>query len=76
MLNACALKAINWYQRKGGSRHFFGIECNFEPTCSEYTKQSIQKYGLLSGIRRGWRRICICNRSDVICKCIDPVTEE
>ena len=41
--------------------HFFGIECKYYPTCSEYTKQAIQKYGLLKGIFLGFIRILKCN---------------
>ena len=41
--------------------HFFGIECKYYPTCSEYTKQAIEKYGLLKGIFLGFIRILKCN---------------
>ena len=34
--------------------------CRFVPTCSEYTRQSIQKYGLLRGVLMGIKRICRC----------------
>ena len=37
--------------------HFFGIECKYYPTCSEYTKQAIEKYGFLKGIFLGFIRI-------------------
>ena len=33
---------------------FFGIHCKYYPTCSEYTKQAIEKYG-------GIKRILKCN---------------
>lgn len=35
--------------------------CRFYPTCSEYTKQSILKYGILKGGWLGIRRIVSCN---------------
>lgn len=41
--------------------YFFGIECKYYPTCSEYTKQAIQKYGFLKGIFLGFIRILKCN---------------
>ena len=41
--------------------HFRGIECKYYPTCSEYTKQAIEKYGLEKGILLGSKRIIKCN---------------
>lgn len=35
--------------------------CRFYPTCSEYTKQAIVKYGLLKGGVLGVKRICKCH---------------
>lgn len=37
------------------------INCKFYPTCSEYTKQAIQKYGAIKGIFLGINRILRCN---------------
>ena len=37
------------------------IKCKFYPTCSEYTKQAIQKYGVLKGCILGAVRILKCN---------------
>ena len=38
-----------------------GIKCKFYPTCSEYTKQAIQKYGAFKGSYLGMKRILKCN---------------
>ena len=35
--------------------------CRYTPSCSEYTLQSIQKYGLLKGSWMGFKRICRCH---------------
>jgi len=35
--------------------------CIFQPTCSEYTKQAIKKYGSLKGSYLGFLRILRCN---------------
>ena len=37
------------------------IRCKFYPTCSEYTKQAIEKYGVLKGCMLGAVRILKCN---------------
>lgn len=37
------------------------IKCKFYPTCSEYTKQAIKKYGALRGGFLGIKRILKCN---------------
>jgi len=38
-----------------------GIKCKFHPTCSEYTKQAIEKYGAFKGSFIGIKRILRCN---------------
>ncbi len=35
--------------------------CKFTPTCSEYTKQAILKYGSIKGTFLGIKRILRCN---------------
>ena len=37
------------------------IKCKFYPTCSDYTKQSIEKYGVIKGVFLGIKRILRCN---------------
>lgn len=38
-----------------------GVHCKYHPTCSEYTKQAIEKYGVLKGSFLGFKRIARCN---------------
>lgn len=35
--------------------------CRFSPTCSEYSKQSLIKYGLIKGSILSFKRILKCN---------------
>ena len=35
--------------------------CRFYPTCSEYTKQAIIKYGVIKGGLKGLKRILRCH---------------
>jgi uncharacterized protein len=35
--------------------------CRFTPSCSLYTLQAIEKYGLLKGVLMGTRRILRCH---------------
>jgi len=49
---------INIYQKIPTRAH---NSCVFLPTCSEYTKQAIVKYGSLKGVFLGMRRILRCH---------------
>ena len=50
---------INKYQRYISP--LFGRRCRYYPTCSEYTKQAIKKYGAFKGSFYGIKRIIRCN---------------
>ena len=53
---------INWYQKHISTwLASKQIHCKYYPTCSEYTKQAIHKYGALKGIILGGWRILRCN---------------
>lgn len=53
---------INWYQKNISLwLESKNIHCKFYPTCSNYTKQAIQKYGTIKGIMLGVIRIMKCN---------------
>jgi len=35
--------------------------CRFTPTCSEYTYEAVEKYGVLKGLSMGLKRVVRCN---------------
>jgi putative membrane protein insertion efficiency factor len=35
--------------------------CRFEPTCSEYMRQAVERYGVLRGLGMGIRRLLRCH---------------
>ena len=63
------IKLINLYQKTLSPDTGFlkktGIirkqVCVFYPTCSEYTKEAINKYGVARGIKLGFFRILRCH---------------
>ena len=38
-----------------------GNNCRYLPTCSEYTKESVKKFGIVSGVWLGLKRIIRCH---------------
>ena len=40
---------------------YHGVHCKYYPTCSDYTKQAIEKYGFFKGCFLGTIRILKCN---------------
>ena len=53
---------IEWYQRHISKfLDAKNIKCKYYPTCSEYTKQAIEKYGVIKGGVLGIWRIFRCN---------------
>lgn len=56
------IKIIEWYQKNISAwLDYKNIKCKFYPTCSEYTKQAIMKYGALKGTGLGIVRFLKCN---------------
>ncbi|MHC1785990.1 MAG: membrane protein insertion efficiency factor YidD [Christensenellales bacterium] len=53
------LRLIAFYQR-AVSPHLPGA-CRYIPTCSEYARVAIQRYGALRGGWMGFKRIMRCN---------------
>jgi hypothetical protein len=59
MLKPLALGAIRFYQRRISP----GLppSCRFTPTCSQYTYEAIEIYGVFKGSWMGMRRIARCH---------------
>ena len=53
------IKMIEFYQKYISNA--FGKRCIYYPTCSEYTKQAVDKYGIIKGNVLGLFRIIRCN---------------
>jgi hypothetical protein len=54
-----ALASIRWYQRTVSPG--LPASCRFEPSCSEYGREAIERYGVIRG---GWlalRRLARCH---------------
>ncbi len=43
------------------TRRFRQPACRFYPSCSQYTKQAVEKHGVAAGLRLGFVRICKCH---------------
>ena len=54
------LKMILFYQRNLSPLKGNGC-CIYTPSCSEYTRQAVEKYGAIKGIGLGIIRILKCN---------------
>ena len=54
-----ALSAIRFYQRRVSP--LLGARCIYVPTCSEYARQAIERYGLARGTLLAARRILRCH---------------
>jgi uncharacterized protein len=52
------LSAIRIYQATAPVRPRV---CRYTPSCSEYTAESIRRYGVYTGVALGLRRILRCN---------------
>ena len=59
VLTFFALTLINLYRYLISP--ILGNNCRFLPTCSEYTKESIIKFGFFKGVRIGIKRIIRCH---------------
>ena len=58
-MRSVALRLIRFYQ------HYIspglGSNCRFYPSCSQYTYEAVEKYGVGRGSWMGFKRILRCN---------------
>ncbi|MFA5156491.1 MAG: membrane protein insertion efficiency factor YidD [Candidatus Omnitrophota bacterium] len=59
MLRSYLSAAITTYQKY--IRPALPVSCRFVPSCSEYTRQAVIKYGPVKGLWLGCKRIFKCN---------------
>jgi putative membrane protein insertion efficiency factor len=57
-MKTVVLALIRFYKRFLSP--FLGSNCRFYPSCSQYTYQAIEKYGVLKGGWMGIKRIARC----------------
>jgi hypothetical protein len=60
------LKLIRIYQKTFSPDHGFifsgsAMKCRFYPSCSQYTYEAIENYGISKGVAKGLWRILKCN---------------
>jgi len=59
MLQRPAIYLINWYQRY--IRTILPESCRFSPSCSEFAKEAIIKYGFFKGAYKATKRLLTCH---------------
>jgi putative membrane protein insertion efficiency factor len=59
MMKKAALLAIRVYQLTLSL--VVGGQCRFYPSCSDYTRQAIDRYGVIQGLTLGVRRLLKCH---------------
>jgi uncharacterized protein len=74
-LARAAILAIEHYQRAGGGRGLLLVACDYEPSCSEYSRQAIERFGLVRGLRLGFARLRRCDGRNGHHPVADPVPE-
>lgn len=65
-MKSVIIALISFYQKylsfdTGVFSYKKGTTCVFYPTCSEYAKQAVSKYGAINGVYLGARRVLRCH---------------
>ncbi len=61
--SACVLRAaVGAYQKAGSpAARALGFRCRYEPTCSRYAAEAIERGGTLPGAAQAFGRLCRCS---------------
>ena len=57
-MKRAGIAAIRFYRVAFG---WLPSSCRYEPSCSRYTEQAIERYGVIRGTWMGMRRIARCH---------------
>lgn len=57
-MKSIVLSTLRWYQQY---RALQPDACRFDPTCSAYTFQAIERHGVVKGFYLGTRRVMRCH---------------
>ncbi len=67
-MKSAVLSLLRWYRKYVSLDHgWLGILiphrkiCRFEPSCSQYTIEAVEKYGVIKGLRLGIIRVSKCH---------------
>lgn len=72
LLSALLIEIVKFYKK--AISPWLPVACRYEPTCSEYMIEAIQKYGVWRGVLLGIKRIGRCHPWGG--SGIDPVPEK
>lgn len=59
MMRRAMIETVKFYQRNISPA--IGPHCKYQPTCSEYMIECLEKHGVVKGLPRGIWRIIRCN---------------
>lgn len=54
---------VELYQSQISPRLSSYIRCRYHPTCSEYSRQAVERFGILRGLQLSWTRLRSCQTS-------------
>ncbi len=57
-MKSVAIAAIRWYQRSVSPS--LGARCRYQPTCSQYTLEAVERFGVGRGVLLGGWRLLRC----------------